>query len=123
DDRYAPARAFIEAGGALAIATNYNPGSAPTPSLPFTIALACRRLGLTPAEAITCGTINAACVLGLQASRGSIEPGKRADLQLLDVTDERELGYEFATAGPCLVVLGGRVVHERGLSDEEIDAG
>ncbi|MBT8485713.1 MAG: imidazolonepropionase, partial [Phycisphaerae bacterium] len=66
NDAYPPGRQFIDAGGALAIATNYNPGSAPTPSMPFTIALACRRLGLTPAEAITCSTYNPACLLGLQ---------------------------------------------------------
>ncbi len=110
DDRYAPARALVDAGGVLALATNYNPGSAPTPSMPFVIALACRKLGLTPAEAIVAATLNAAFVLGLQGAVGSIEPGKRADLQLMDFTDERELGYEFATAGPRLVLCGGQVV-------------
>lgn len=113
DDRYADGRGFLDCGGWLAIATNYNPGSAPTPSIPFTIALACRKLGLTPAEAITCATINAARVLQLDDEVGSIETGKRADLQLLDATDEREPGYEFATAGPVLVVSNGDVVHER----------
>ena len=110
DDRYAPGRALVDAGGALALATNYNPGSAPTPSMAFVIALACRKLGLTPAEAIAATTVNAACVLGLQGEVGSIEPGKRADLQLMDFTDERELGYEFATAGPQLVLCAGQVV-------------
>ncbi|MHC4447428.1 MAG: imidazolonepropionase [Planctomycetota bacterium] len=110
DDRYAPARALVDAGGALALATNYNVGSAPTPSVPFVIALATRKLGLTPAEAIVATTINAACVLGLQDEMGSIEPGKRADLQLLDCLDERELAYEFATPGPRLMMLGGKVV-------------
>ena len=121
DDRYAPARAFVDAGGALAIATNYNPGSAPTPSMPFTIALACRKLGLTPAEAIAAATYNAAWVLGLQDRIGSIEPGKRADLQLLDAADERELGFELATAGPLLVVLGGQLAHARAIEREEDD--
>ena len=107
DDRYAPARQFIDAGGALAIATNYNPGSAPTPSMPFVIALACRKLGLTPAEAITASTINPACVLGLQDQLGSIQVGKRADLQLLNYTDERELGYEFASVGPKMMFING----------------
>ena len=110
DDRYAPARKFIDAGGALAIATNYNPGSAPTPSMPFVIALACRKLGLNPAEAIAASTINAACVLGLQDHLGSIQEGKRADLQLLNFTDERELGYEFASIGPRLMLINGATI-------------
>lgn len=118
---FAPARALIDAGGALAIATNYNPGSAPTPSMPFTIALACRRLKLTPAEAITACTYNTACVLGLQHSVGSIEVGKRADLQLLDAFDERELAYEFATPGPLVVIVNGEIVHLRAVGREEAD--
>jgi imidazolonepropionase len=79
----------------------------------FVVALATRKLGLSPAQAIVAGTVNAACVLGLQGELGSIEPGKRADLQLMDFTDERELGYEFATPGPRLVVSAGQVVHTR----------
>jgi len=110
DDGYVSGRALVDAGGVLALATNYNPGSAPTPSMAFVIALACRKLGLTPAEAIAAATVNAACVLGLQGEVGSIEPGKRADLQLMDFTDERELGYEFATPGPPFVMCGGHVV-------------
>ncbi|MDY7109311.1 MAG: imidazolonepropionase [Planctomycetota bacterium] len=119
DDAYAPARRFIDAGGALAIATNYNPGSAPTPSMPFTIALACRKLRLTPAEAITCATYNPACVLGIEEETGSLEVGKRADIQLLDCVDERELAFEFATAGPLVVMLGGQIVHTRAVEREE----
>jgi imidazolonepropionase len=114
DDRYVPAREIVDAGGALALATNYNPGSAPTPSMPFTIFLACRSLRLTPAEAITCCTWNAACALQREDETGSIEIGKRADLQLLDTPDERELACEFAGAGPRMVVAGGTVVHRRG---------
>jgi imidazolonepropionase len=119
DDGYAPARAFIDAGGALALATNYNPGSAPSPSMPFSIALACRKLRLTPAEAISCATYNAAEVLGLNDQVGSLEPGKRADLQLLDCSDERELAYEVAGAGPLVVVVGGHIVHTRAVEREE----
>jgi imidazolonepropionase len=119
DQRFAPARAIVDAGGALAIATNYNPGSAPTPSMPFTIALACRKLRLTPAEAITAATYNAACVLGLQQTVGSIEVGKRADLQLLDAMDERELAYEFAGPGPLVVMVNGEVVHLRAVGRED----
>jgi len=111
--RYAPARAIVDAGGALAIATNSNPGSAPTPSMPFAIALACRHLRLSPAEAIAAATINPACVLRVDDEVGSLEIGKRADLQILDTGDERDLGYEFATPGPDVVILRGKVVHER----------
>lgn len=107
DDRYAPARKLIDERAALAIATNYNPGSAPSPSIPFTLAIACRKLNMTPAEAITAATINAACVLNLQDRIGSIEPGKRADLTIWDEKDERALAYEFATVPPLAVVVGG----------------
>ncbi|MFG0329441.1 MAG: imidazolonepropionase [Phycisphaerales bacterium] len=110
DDRYAPARALIDAGATLAIATNYNPGSAPSPAMPFAIALACRKLGLTPAEAITASTINAAAAVGLADQVGSIEVDKRADLTIWDETDERAIAYEFATVPPCVVIAGGRVV-------------
>ncbi len=113
DDRYAAARKFVDAGGALAIATNYNPGSAPTPSMPFVIALACRKMGLSVAEAITCSTMNAACVLNLGSEVGSIEVNKRADLQLLDGTDERELGYEVASPGPRMTIINGQILHRR----------
>lgn len=114
DDRYAPGRELVDAGAAVAVATNWNPGSAPSPSMPFTMALSTRKLRLTPAEAITAATWNAACVLGLQDVVGSLEPGKRADLQLLDIRDERELAWETAGPGPALVILGGRVVVQAG---------
>lgn len=108
DDRYAPGRALIDLGAAVAIASNCNPGSAPTPSLPFTIHLAVNRCRLTPAEAIVAATYNAACVLDLQDDRGSIEVGKRADLIALDTNDERALAWEFAAPGPSLVLIGGQ---------------
>ncbi len=123
DGRYAPARALIDAGAAVAIASNCNPGSAPTPSMAFIVALACRKLRMTPAEAITAATFNAACVMGLQDSTGSIEVGKRADMQLIDATDEREIGFELAGPGPLAVVMGGEIVHLRsvGRDDEDED--
>jgi imidazolonepropionase len=113
DDRYAPARSLIDQNGALAIATNYNPGSAPSPSMPFTIALACRKLRLSPAEAITAATVNAAAVLRLGLQVGRLAPGLRANIQVLDTVDERELAYEFATAGPAMVVHNGEIVQLR----------
>ena len=109
DDRYAPGRALVDLGGAVALASNCNPGSAPTPSLPFAIHLGVTRCHLRPAEAIVAATYNAACVLGLQDDRGSIEVGKRADLVALDTTDERALAWEFATPGPRMVMIGGQI--------------
>ncbi len=94
DDRYANGRAFVDAGGTPVIATNCNPGSAPTSSMPFAIALATRKLGLTVNEALAACTVNAAKLLGLE-DRGVIAPGKRADMILLRHTDERVLAYEF----------------------------
>jgi imidazolonepropionase-like amidohydrolase len=79
------------------------------------VAIACRRLGLLPAEAITAATWNAACVLGVQDMVGSLAPGKRADLQMLDAEDERELAHEMGGPGPLLVILGGRIVASRGI--------
>ena len=90
----------------MAIASNCNPGSAPTPSIPFTIHLAVNRCRLKPAEAIVAATYNAACVLDLQDDRGSIEAGKRSDLIVLDTCDERSLAWEFATPGPRMVMIG-----------------
>lgn len=119
NDAYARGRAIIDFGCAVALATNYNPGSAPTPSMPFAISLACRRLGLTPAEAITASTFNAACVLGLQNLVGSIEVGKQANLQLLDCHDERELAWHIAAGTPLLVSIQGEIVHL--LTDGEME--
>ena len=122
NDAYANGRNIIDLGCAIAIASNYNPGSAPTPSMPFAITLACRRLGLTPAEAITAATYNAACVLGLQEHVGSLEVGKQADLQLLESEDERDLAWQVASGGPLLVSVRGEIVHlltDGGVEPEE----
>ena len=118
-DAYARGREIIDFGCSVAIATNYNPGSAPSPSMPFSISLACRRLGLTPAEAITASTFNAACVLDLQNKVGTIEEGKRADIQLLDCNDERELAWHVSSGSPLLVAIKGEIVHL--LTDGEMD--
>ena len=107
--RFARAGFFADAGGALALATNCNPGTAPTHSMPFAIALAVRHCGLSPAEAIVAATVNAAAVLGL-TDRGTIEPGQRADLILLRHKDERQLAYEFGGNPVDQVVCGGAVV-------------
>jgi imidazolonepropionase len=107
DQRYARAGFFVDQGGAVALATNCNPGSAPTHSMPFAIALAVRHCGLNPAEAIAAGTVNAAAVLGL-ADRGRIEAGLRADLILLHHKDERQLAYELGGNPVDVVICGGQ---------------
>lgn len=109
DGRYANGRAFLDAGGALVIATNCNPGSSPCSSMPMAVALGVRHLGITPAEAIAACTRNAACLLGLR-DRGVVAPGARADLILLRHRDERMLAYEFGGNPVDAVVLGGEVV-------------
>jgi imidazolonepropionase len=109
DGRYANARRLVDAGGLVALATNYNPGSAPCPSLPMTIALAVRHCGLTPAEAIAAATINAAALLGFH-DRGVIAPGTPADLLLLRHTDERMLAFEFGSDPIESVIIRGTVM-------------
>ena len=110
DSRYANGRAFLDAGGKLVLASNCNPGSAPTSSMPFVIALAVRKLGLTAAEAITATTSAAAALFGLD-DRGRIAPGMRADLILLRHRDERQLGYELGGNPIDAVICGGRLLH------------
>jgi imidazolonepropionase len=109
DHRYANARTLVDAGGAAAIATNCNPGSAPTTSMPLAIGAAVRHCGLTPGEAIAAATVNAASLLGLQ-DRGTIASGQCADLVLLNHTDERMLAYEVGGNPVDSVICGGRVV-------------
>jgi len=109
DGRYANGRAFIDAGGTLVIATNANPGSAPCLSLPMSIALAVRNLGITAAEAITACTTNAAQLLGY-SNMGSRTIGNRADLIMLRHTDERQLGYEFGGSHVDLVICNGQII-------------
>ncbi|MFY9553997.1 MAG: imidazolonepropionase, partial [Blastocatellia bacterium] len=91
--RYAPARAMIEAGLAIAIATDFNPGSSPTPSMQMILSLACTQMRITPAEAISASTINAAYSLGCGERLGSLEPGKEADMVVFDCPDYRQIPY------------------------------
>ena len=95
--KYAPARALIEAGAAVALATDFNPGTSPTYSMQMILSLACTEMRMSPAEAIAAATINGAHALGLAASIGSLEPAKQADLLILNVSDYRELPYYFGT--------------------------
>jgi imidazolonepropionase len=109
DDRYADARAFVDGGGKLVLATNCNPGSSPTSSMPFVIALAVRKLRLSAAEAIVATTSRAADLLALP-DRGRVEVGKRADLVLLRHRDERLLGYELGGNPVTNVICGGELL-------------
>jgi len=97
EHEYTPARAILEAGGLLALATDLNPGTAWGGNMQFAIALACRYMRLTPAQAIVAATLNAAAAISRADIVGSLEPGKQADLLVLNVTDYRHLGYRFAT--------------------------
>ncbi len=92
---FPPARKLIDSGVAVALATDYNPGTAPTPSMPFVLSAACTHMKMSPAEAITAATYNGACALRLQGKKGSLEAGKDADIAVFDADDYRELAYWF----------------------------
>jgi imidazolonepropionase len=109
EQHYTPARDILSAGGLLAIATDLNPGTAWCESMQFAIALACRYMLLTPAQAISAATINAAAAIDRDETIGSIEPGKQADLLILDVPDYRHLGYRFGTNLVHTVVKKGEL--------------
>jgi len=102
------ARRLIDSGVAVALATDYNPGTSPTPSMPFVISLACTHMKMSVAEAISASTINAACALKLEARKGSIEPGKDADLAVFDFKDHREIGYWVAWNRCSQIIVGGK---------------
>jgi imidazolonepropionase len=110
--RMPPARALVDAGAAIALATDFNPGSAFTESLPLVASLACTQLGLAPEEALVAMTANAAAVLG-RADVGRIEPGLRADLVLVGAPDWRHLAYHLAGDVVAAVVRGGAVALRR----------
>ena len=108
---YAPARRLVEAGVPIALATDCNPGSSFTESVPMIFVLAVFELGLSIEEALTAATLNAACCLGLGAEIGSIEEGKRADLALLDAPNLLHLAYHYGVNPVRAVVKGGELVH------------
>jgi imidazolonepropionase len=108
---YPDARAMIDAGLAVVLATDFNPGSSPTASMPMILSLASTQMKMTPAEAVTAATINAAYSLDRGDEIGSLEPGKRADFVIHDCRDYREIGYFFGVRHPEAVYIeGDRVV-------------
>lgn len=107
---YAAARRMIEMGVAVALATDYNPGSSPTWSMPAVVSLACVGMKMLPAEAIAAATINAAWAIGMAEEVGSLEVGKAADAVVLDAADHRELAMSLGALLPCQVVKRGRLV-------------
>jgi imidazolonepropionase len=107
---YPAARRLIESGVAVALATDFNPGTSPTPSMQFVISAACTHMRMTPAEAIAASTINAACALRLQDCKGSLESGKDADLAVFDVRDHREIAYWFAWNRCVEMIVSGQRV-------------
>ena len=106
---YPPARKLIDAGVAVALATDYNPGSSPTASMPFVLSLACTQMKMSPAEAVSAATINGAWALRLQERKGSIEPGKDADLAVFEVEDYREIAYWVAADHCAYTILNGEL--------------
>ena len=104
---YPNARRLIESGVAVALATDYNPGSSPTLSIPMAMSLACTHMKMSPAEAIAAATINGAWALRLAGRKGSVEAGKDADLAVFDVNDYREIPYWFGANRCALTIVSG----------------
>jgi imidazolonepropionase len=111
--KFPPARQMIEAGLAIVLATDFNPGSSPTPSIPFVLSLASTQMRMTPAEAITSTTINAAYSLGRGGQIGSLETGKRADFAIHDCSDYREISYFVGIESARAVYIDGQCVYRR----------
>lgn len=106
---FANVRGLIDSGCAVALSTDYNPGSAPCPSQPMAMAIACRYQKLLPAEALNAATINAALAIGIGEKVGSIEVGKQADILIFDSKDFREIAYEFGSCTIETVVKNGNI--------------
>ena len=110
---FADARKLIDKGCAIAVSTDYNPGSAPCPSQQTAMQIACRYQKILPSEAINATTVNAAFSIGLGDKTGSLEVGKWADIIILDTDDYREVCYEFGRNFVENVIKGGKIIGER----------
>jgi len=107
---YPPARMLIDAGAAVALATDYNPGTSPTVSMPMIISLACTQMKMTPAEAIAAATINGAHAVRAASRAGSIEEGKDGNLAIFDAADYREIPYHFGMNLATATILRGEQI-------------
>ncbi|HUL35973.1 MAG TPA: imidazolonepropionase [Candidatus Eisenbacteria bacterium] len=110
---YAPARKLIEEGAIVGLATDYNPGTSPTVSMPMILSIACSQLRMAPAEAIAAATINPAYSLGREKTIGSLEPGKQADLTVWEVEDYREIPYYFGMNRCWMTMKRGEIISMR----------
>ena len=106
-EKYPPARKFIDSGVAVALATDYNPGTSPTISMSMAMSLACTHMKMSPAEAIAAATINGAFALGLRERKGSVEPGKDADMAVFDARNYKEIPYWFGVNRCMQTIIGG----------------
>jgi imidazolonepropionase len=111
--RYPPVGAMIDAGLIVVLATDFNPGSSPTPSLPMVMSIACTQMRMTPAQALAACTINAAHSLNRSQRIGSLEVGKQADLVIFNCTDYRQIPYFFGANLIQTVIKRGRIVKEQ----------
>lgn len=111
--RYAPAREMLAAGVAIALSTDYNPGSCPTENLQLIMALGCLKLGLNPAQVLAAVTINAAHAVNLADKIGSLEAGKQADLVIFDADNEAYLPYHFGINHSWKVIKSGRIAYDK----------
>jgi imidazolonepropionase len=108
--QYAPARGLIEAGAIVALATDYNPGTSPTLSMPMILSLACTQLRMTPAEGVVAATINGAYALRREREIGSLEEGKQADVAVFEVEDYREIPYYFGVNKCWMAIKRGEIL-------------
>ena len=112
-DEAAPARRFIDAGVPVALGTDFNPGTSPTPNLPLVMTVACLEMRLSPSEALAAVTINAAHAVGMGDETGSLEPGKAADLVVWKAMTVDQLPYWVGADLVDTVVKRGKVVYRR----------